>query len=88
MEIKRHAGHERFSTTEIYLRDTGTLREGFGNVFPELAASLLTPESSRRPRVLSSTVGDDFGNESGAEGNRTLYLLHAMQALSQMSYSP
>ena len=27
-------------------------------------------------------------NESGAEGNRTLYLLHAMQALSQMSYGP
>ena len=25
---------------------------------------------------------------SGAEGNRTLYLLHAMQALSQMSYGP
>ena len=27
-------------------------------------------------------------NESGAEGDRTLYLLHAMQALSQMSYGP
>src|SRR5262249_41118024 len=26
--------------------------------------------------------------QSGAEGNRTLYLLHAMQALSQMSYGP
>ena len=25
---------------------------------------------------------------SGAEGDRTLYLLHAMQALSQMSYGP
>ena len=24
----------------------------------------------------------------GAEGSRTLYLLHAMQALSQMSYGP
>jgi hypothetical protein len=27
-------------------------------------------------------------NGSGAEGNRTLYLLHAMQTLSQMSYGP
>ena len=26
--------------------------------------------------------------QSGAEGDRTLYLLHAMQALSQMSYGP
>lgn len=24
----------------------------------------------------------------GAEGTRTLYLLHAMEALSQMSYNP
>jgi hypothetical protein len=27
-------------------------------------------------------------NLGGAEGDRTLYLLHAMQALSQMSYGP
>jgi hypothetical protein len=29
-----------------------------------------------------------LSKHSGAEGSRTLYLLHAMQALSQMSYGP
>jgi hypothetical protein len=31
---------------------------------------------------------DLLAEQSGAEGDRTLYLLHAMQALSQMSYGP
>ncbi len=28
------------------------------------------------------------GNYGGSEGDRTLYLLHAMEALSQVSYRP
>ena len=43
---------------------------------------------SARSGSLLSAIRKGAVALGGAEGNRTLYLLHAMQALSQMSYSP
>jgi integrase len=41
LKIKQRAGHSTFSTTEVYIREAENLREGFGDVFPTLPASLL-----------------------------------------------
>jgi hypothetical protein len=46
-----------------------------------------SPESSR-PLLESSIGAESLGNAGGAAENRTRDLLHAMQALSQLSYSP
>jgi integrase len=49
LKIKQRCGHASFSTTEIYIREAEAVREGFGDVFPELPACLLgiAPESPR-----------------------------------------
>lgn len=41
LKIKQRCGHTTFSTTEIYIREAEAVREGFGDVFPALPASLL-----------------------------------------------
>jgi hypothetical protein len=41
MKIKQRAGHCTFSTTEGYIRDAENLRDGFGDVFPELPGSMI-----------------------------------------------
>ena len=63
------------------------VRAGFGVVLPKLPDSI-APETIRSapPTLPSSRTATE--RQSGAEGDRTLYLLHAMQALSQMSYGP
>ena len=45
---------------------------------------------SRRPLTHAGKLNQAVGItcQSGAEGSRTLDLLHAMQALSQLSYGP
>jgi integrase len=52
LKIKQRAGHESFSTTEIYIREAEAVREGFGTVFPPLPEELLriAPESPRTIR--------------------------------------
>ena len=43
LKIMRRAGHENFTTTQIYLREAEKLSQGFGKVFPTLPKSLLGP---------------------------------------------
>ncbi len=75
LQIKRDAGHKRFSTTEIYLREADTIRTGFGDVFPALPESLLKPESCREScrseGPIVSTTRPESRNDGGAEGNRS-----------------
>ncbi len=40
LKIKQRAGHTTFSTTEIYIREAESVREGFGDVFPPLPEEL------------------------------------------------
>jgi hypothetical protein len=88
LRIMQRAGHADFETTKIYLREAGNLSVGFGAVFralpdrllgiaPKSPGTLSAPRSSQKEAV-----------RGGADENRTRDLLHAMQALSQLSYSP
>lgn len=49
LKIKQRAGHATFSTTEGYIREAEAVRDGFGDVFPELPPALVSSaESSAR----------------------------------------
>jgi hypothetical protein len=43
-----------FSTTELYIREAEAVREGFGEVFPELPASILGIAPISRPAIRKS----------------------------------
>ena len=49
LRIKQRAGHERFETTEGYIREAENLADGFGAAFPELPTGLLTPAQPIAP---------------------------------------
>jgi hypothetical protein len=57
LKIQRAAGHSDFQTTQGYIRTAESVDDGFGEVFPELPADLLAPESS--------------GESSGMRGRRS-----------------
>ncbi len=42
LKIQRDAGHRDLATTQRYIREASVYGDGFGDVFPELPASLLT----------------------------------------------
>ena len=94
--IMQRCGHADFATTQIYVREAENLSHGVGQVFPPLPARLLglsdsVPTDNVRITSLTkklSRSGVNKGVSSGANGDRTRDLLHAMQALSQLSYSP
>jgi integrase len=45
LKIMQRAGHERFETTQRYVREAEAIREGFGQPFPPLPRALLQKES-------------------------------------------
>jgi hypothetical protein len=61
----QRAGHTNFKTTQLYVREAEAVREGFGEPFPALPASLLTGARteiasqipSQRSQVSESAVG-------------------------------
>ncbi len=52
LKIMQRLGHTDFATTQIYIREAESVREGFGEVFPPLPTSLFTPDP----------VSEGFGN--------------------------
>jgi hypothetical protein len=60
-KIQQRAGHERYDTTQRYVREAENLREGFGDVFPPLpplaaqTRKRVTPSRTPPSRVLSSS---------------------------------
>ncbi len=43
LKIMQRAGHTDFKTTQLYVREAEAVREGFGEVFPTLPESMITP---------------------------------------------
>lgn len=71
LKIMQRAGHTDFATTQLYVREAEAVRDGFGDVFPELPDELLpTPEDdSIVPAIVLRTVSARKNSE--AHGNRT-----------------
>ena len=88
-EIRDVLGHSDAEMTNKYTRRSLVIRGGaFGEPFAPLPDCLLGL-SPVRPGTNSDAKSSLIHEaSSGAEGNRTPDLLHAMQALSQLSYSP
>jgi integrase len=54
LRIMQRAGHDDFTTTQIYLREAENLATGFGQVFPPLPAELLARPAAKARRVSAS----------------------------------
>ncbi len=65
LKIMQRAGHERFETTQIYIRTAEAIRGGFGDAFPSLPASLFECLQQVSTSHLSAR------NHSGVDGTRT-----------------
>lgn len=52
LKIMQRAGHTDFKTTQGYIREAEAVRDGFGDVFPPLPASLLGRENEPKPDAL------------------------------------
>lgn len=62
LKIMQRAGHERFETTQRYVREAENLRTGFGDVFPPLPASLFgTTKEFRSGSGFHQNSTDSFG---------------------------
>ena len=83
----QRAGHRRFETTQIYVREAESLREGFGDVFPPLPPDLLEPTKEFRSGSGLSTetrpilLGQFRQISGGADGTRTRGLRRDRPAL-------
>ncbi len=74
LRIQHRAGHTDFKTTQLYIREAEAVRDGFGDVFPELPESLLGDANrgnggSNRPknRPNGSQVRGSFAERAGFE---------------------
>lgn len=60
LKIQRHAGHSDLNTTQRYIREASVFADGFGEVFPELPASLF-----------GDSLPPDAGAGEGGDGSRS-----------------
>ncbi len=58
------------------------------NVLPSLSLSTITPVPEIKQKKNPTVIGFVFFVSGGDEGGRTPYLLNAIQALYQLSYTP
>lgn len=65
LKIMQRAGHENFSTTEVYIRLAESRREGFGTPFPPLPAELLGDPQNVRPIVRNGGGGGNRSRRTG-----------------------
>ncbi len=87
----QRAGHADLTTTQIYVREAENLAAGFGAVFPELPPDLLVgafASLSLRSESQNAKPAELQDQRGGADEDRTRDLIHAMDALSQLSYGP
>ncbi len=62
--IQRRAGHSDLRTTEVYIREAENAGAAFGEVFPELSASLCASSRESAPRAVSSRQSSDDEEET------------------------
>jgi integrase len=85
LRIQQRAGHEDFTTTQGYIREAESIRDGFGEVFPALPESLFGDDSegSESYRESSAELLRELTtrNLSGVDGTRTRGLRRDRPAL-------
>ena len=69
-QIKRRAGHRNYATTEHYIREAEVLRDGFGEVFPELPRLCGDVDRANHRAKLPTAVLNS-AIFSGVDGTRT-----------------
>jgi len=57
LRIQQRAGHEDFATTQGYIREAESIREGFGEVFPALPEAMLDGGGGGSNRSANRTGG-------------------------------
>lgn len=63
LKIQQRCGHADFATTQRYIREAEAVRDGFGDVFPELPACLLDAFGKAPDRAVGSgEVSDTIPN--------------------------
>jgi integrase len=65
--IQQAAGHERYSTTEGYVRSAEVFRGRVGTPFPPLPGSLIAPELRSQNRSHASQVRETVASRTGFE---------------------
>lgn len=75
LKIKSAAGHKRFATSEIYIREAEAIRDGFGVVFPSLEAlanyASITRGASNSAEALWSRRGSNPRKAEKQQENST-----------------
>jgi len=67
LRIQHRAGHTEFKTTQMYIREAEAVREGFGEIFPELPARLLSNSNRPKNRPNGSQRGGYSAERAGFE---------------------
>ncbi len=64
LKIRQRCGHADFATTERYIREAEAVRDGFGDVFPELPGCLLDPFGKAMPGAGGGLERGELGGSS------------------------
>ena len=80
LKIMQRAGHERYETTQKYVREAEAIRDGFGDAFPRLPEPLVTAARRRVSKSVSNSLVTTR-NVGGADGTRTRGLRRDRPAL-------
>jgi hypothetical protein len=85
LKIKQRAGHKQFSTTEGYIREAESVREGFGVPFPPLPEGLVSSGISSERLGANGHVykikGENGVGEAGFES--ALLMVHTPNGLGR-----
>jgi hypothetical protein len=73
LKIKQRCGHTTFSTTELYIREAESVREGFGQVFPTLPACLLGIAPKSPGAIFPSRSSQKQATWIGVDGTLTRF---------------
>jgi hypothetical protein len=63
--IQQRAGHQNFSTTQVYIRLAAELSAGFGEPFPTLPETLFREHYRKQPSAKESAMRNYSGSERG-----------------------
>jgi integrase len=85
LKIMSRAGHERFETTQRYVREAEAIRDGFGQPFPPLPPALLKAEPGARLAQRLDRAPDSStitAGRTGLENSKTAGFTHGWRRVA------